>query len=226
VFEAFRRVVREHRIPERYPLDLLEGFAMDVRGRTYDELADTLEYCYHVAGVVGVMMAHVMGAEGEDTLNRACDLGIAFQLTNISRDVIEDADSGRVYLPADWLRQAGVEPERVSELDNRDAVFSVVARMLEEAERYYASAKEGLRSLPFRSAWAIATARGVYRDIGRKVLLRGGHAWDDRTSVSRRRKVFRALRGDLSAARAVSVGRMTRPAPRPSLWTRALPPQN
>ena len=224
VFEAFRRVVEQHRIPARYPLDLLEGFAMDVRGRTYHNFADTLEYCYHVAGVVGVMMAHVMGAEGEDTLNRACDLGIAFQLTNISRDVIDDAESGRIYLPADWLREAGIAPGDIAESRHREAVFKVVARMLDEADRYYRSSEEGLRSLPFRCAWAIATAGGVYRDIGMKVIRRGAHAWDDRTSVSGRRKAYLALCGGLSAVRALSLGKMTRPAPRPELWTRTLPP--
>ena len=224
VFEAFRRVVEQHRIPARYALDLLDGFAMDVRGRTYNNFPDTLEYCYHVAGVVGVMMAHVMGAQGEDALNRACDLGIAFQLTNISRDVIDDAESGRIYLPADWLREAGIAPEQIAEQDHREALFTVVARLLDEADRYYRSSREGLRSLPFRCAWAIAMASGVYRDIGTKVMRRGGHAWDDRTSTSGRRKAYRALRGGLSAMRAVSLGRLTHPAPRPELWTRTLPP--
>jgi len=224
VFEAFRRVVEQHAIPARYPLDLLEGFAMDVRGRTYSGFADTLEYCYHVAGVVGVMMAHVMGAQGEDTLNRACDLGMAFQLTNISRDVIDDAENGRVYLPEQWLREAGVAPDEIAAAHHRDAVFKVVARMLDEAERYYSSAREGLRGLPFRSAWAVATANGVYRDIGRKVMRRGAHAWDDRTSIGSAGKVCRALLGGISAVRAVSVDRLTQPAPRPQLWTRSVPP--
>ncbi|HSD67620.1 MAG TPA: squalene/phytoene synthase family protein, partial [Vicinamibacteria bacterium] len=86
-FAALQEVVRRHGIPRQHPLDLLKGFAMDVEGRGFETLDDCCRYCYHVAGVVGVMMAYVMGAEGQDTLDRAADLGIAFQMTNIARDV-------------------------------------------------------------------------------------------------------------------------------------------
>ncbi|HSN54694.1 MAG TPA: squalene/phytoene synthase family protein, partial [Candidatus Sulfomarinibacteraceae bacterium] len=82
VFAGLQRVVASAQIPHRYPLEHLDGFVMDVEGRTYDTLDDTLEYCYHVAGVVGVMMAHLMGVRDEPTLDRATDLGLAFQLTN------------------------------------------------------------------------------------------------------------------------------------------------
>ena len=89
-------------------MDLLQGFEMDVEGRRYDTLEDTLDYAYHVAGVVGVMMARIMGVQDAPTLRRAQDLGLAFQLTNIARDVVEDARGGRVYLPGQWLDEAGV----------------------------------------------------------------------------------------------------------------------
>ena len=81
---------------------------MDVDDRAYETLEDTLDYCYHVAGVVGVMMAMIMGVRKSATLNRASDLGLAFQLTNIARDVMDDAKMGRVYLPRQWLAEAGV----------------------------------------------------------------------------------------------------------------------
>src|SRR3546814_7011809 len=87
-FAAFQQVVQRHQIPKRYPLEHLAGFRMDVQDYQYRTLDDTLLYCYRVAGVVGLMMARVMGAEGEPTLDRACDLGLAFQLTNIARDKI------------------------------------------------------------------------------------------------------------------------------------------
>src|SRR5690606_25988910 len=104
-FAAFQQVVQRHGIPPKYPLEHLAGFRMDVQGYRYQTLDDTLLYCYRVAGVVGLMMAQVMGAESEATLDRACDLGLAFQLTNIARDIVEDAQIGRVYLPADWLEE-------------------------------------------------------------------------------------------------------------------------
>lgn len=111
-FAAFQQVVQRHQIPKRYPLEHLAGFRMDVQDYRYQTLDDTLLYCYRVAGVVGLMMARVMGAEAEPTLERACDLGLAFQLTNIARDIVEDAQIGRVYLPAEWLAEVGIPKMR------------------------------------------------------------------------------------------------------------------
>ncbi len=113
IFAGLQRVVAESEIPHRYPLEHLDGFVMDVEGREYHSLEDTVEYCYHVAGVVGVMMAYVMGVRDEATLDRATDLGLAFQLTNICRDVMEDAAVGRIYLPREWLAEAGVPIEEI-----------------------------------------------------------------------------------------------------------------
>ncbi len=119
VFEGLRYVLRRNDIPGRYPLELLDGFAMDAADHHYETLADTLQYCYYVAGVVGIMMAYVMGTRDEAALQRATDLGIAFQLTNISRDIREDAEIGRIYLPNEWLREAGIPREEI--LDPRHA---------------------------------------------------------------------------------------------------------
>jgi phytoene synthase len=217
-FAALQEVVRRHHIPERHPLDHLKGFAMDVEGRRCETLEDCCLYCYHVAGVVGVMMAHVMGVRGEDTLDRAADLGIAFQMTNITRDVVEDAEAGRVYLPGDWLRETGVPPGEVGHPEHRAAVHAVATRLLDEAERYYASAEVGLGRLPFRSAWAVAAARRVYRDIGRLVRERGPRAWDRRAGTGPARKAFLVL---VAAWDAVNRHRARgAPVSREGLWTR------
>jgi len=214
-------VVRRHEIPERHPLDLLRGFAMDVEGRSYESLEECCHYCYHVAGVVGVMMAYVMGRADEDTLDRAADLGIAFQMTNIARDVVEDAGIGRIYLPGLWLQGAGVPRHEVGLARQREAVSKVVLRLLDEAERYYASAQVGLARLPFRSAWAVATARRVYRDIGRLIRARGARAWDRRAGTSRARKVFLSLVAAMDAASAAGGTPPATAASRAGLWTRA-----
>lgn len=195
VFRALGLVAHRHALAPALPFDLIEGFAMDVAERRYETLEDIMAYCYHVAGVVGVMMACVMGVRDDDTLNRAADLGIAFQLTNIARDVVADARIGRVYLPKSWLAQAGLGVDTLAEPANREALASVVARLLDVAEPFYASARVGVDRLPPRSAWGIATALRVYRDIGVKVRRRGHQAWDDRISTSRRRKLYRAAGG-------------------------------
>mgnify|MGYP001826094355 CR=1 FL=1 len=218
-FAALQEVVRRHHIPPRHPLDHLKGFAWDVEGVGYETLDDCCRYCYHVAGVVGVMMAYVMGAQGEDTLDRASDLGLAFQMTNIARDVMDDAAAGRVYLPGEWLREAGVPPDEIARPEHRDAVHSVAVRLLDEAEGYYASARVGVARLPLRSAWAVATAGRVYRDIGRLVRERGARAWDQRASTGRGRKLALAMVGAADAVLSRH-GTGREPAPRSGLWTR------
>jgi phytoene synthase len=217
-FAAFQRVAQRRHIPELYATQLIDGFAMDVAGRRYQTLEDTLDYCWHVAGVVGVMMALVMGVKPDDlpTLRRAQDLGLAFQLTNISRDVVEDAANGRIYLPADWLAEAGVPETEIAAPARRAAVFRVTSRLLDTAEPYYASALAGLPALPFRSAIAIAAARGVYREIGIIVRRRGAAAWDERASTSGAQKAWLALQGLGIAitSRGAKVG------DRPALWSK------
>jgi phytoene synthase len=216
-FAAFQRVAMRHGIPEQHPLDLLRGFRMDVEGHTYRTLQDALLYGYHVAGVVGVMMAQVMGVRDIATLRRASDLGIALQLTNIARDVIEDAKGGRVYLPAEWLG-AGATPAAVIDPANRAAVFAATERLLAQAEPYYASARWGLKALGFRSAWAIAAAHGVYRQIGLRVRAMGPAGMDRRASTGAATKLALILRGGIVAARAATVDGWRQEPDRAALW--------
>ncbi len=200
-FEGFRRVAARRAIPLPEALALLDGFAMDVGGRRYGTFKDTLDYCYHVAGVVGVMMGRVLGVTDERVLDRACDLGIAFQLTNIARDIVDDWMIGRVYLPGDWLADEGLDPQTLGVAGRRRTALARVARrLIEAAEPYYASADIGVAALPPRSAWAIAAARAVYREIGRQVLRQGAAAWDDRAVVSRPRKAALIARAALPLA--------------------------
>jgi phytoene synthase len=221
-FAAFQRVAMHARLPEAWPIEHLDGFAMDVDGRRYDSLEQVLSYCWHVAGVVGVMMTLVMGRRDEATLRRAQDLGIAFQLTNIARDAVDDARAGRVYLPGDWLREAGVEPtpQAVADPASRAAVHAVARRLLDVAEPYYDSAREGLRWLPFRSAMAVAAARGVYREIGRKLVRNGPTAWEGRVSVGKPMKLWLFGRSLLIALWIMTLHRGRAAPKRPDLWSR------
>lgn len=190
VFAGLQRVVTGFGVPLKHPLALLDGMEMDVEGRQYATFDELVDYCWHVAGVVGVMMAYLMEASDPATLDLAGDLGIAFQLTNIARDVMDDAAAGRVYLPHDWLAEAGTPVVSVAEPAYRTAVARVVARLLARADEYYRRADRGLAPLPFRSAWAIAAARGIYADIGTLVRRRGAKAWDRRAVVPAAKKVY------------------------------------
>lgn len=218
VFLGLQRVVARHAIPHHHVFELLDGFAMDVEGRHYESLDDTLDYAYHVAGVVGVMMSIIMGAREEATLDRAAELGIAFQLTNIARDVVDDANAGRVYLPRRWLHAQGVPQAAVADPRHRPAVFQVVARLLEVADQFYAASGPGIVQLPLRCGWAVETARIVYCQIGREVMKRGPKAWDKRVSTSRGRKLAAIGQGAVSLAMAHTQG--TVPARAHTLWTR------
>lgn len=220
VFEAFQRVALRHDVPAREPLALLDGFAMDVDARAYRTIEDTLDYAWHVAGVVGVMMARIMGVRDRDVLRRAQDLGLAFQLTNIARDVVEDARGGRVYLPRAWLAGAGVPEGAEAKPEHRAGVAAATGRLLDVAEAYYNSARWGLKDLDTRSAWAIATARRVYRQIGRIVARRGARAWDSRSSVSRPDKLWQVGLAAGTVVRAKSLDRLGSAPARPALWTK------
>ncbi|MEO1421520.1 MAG: squalene/phytoene synthase family protein, partial [Pseudomonadota bacterium] len=144
-FQALSVVAARHRISAVHPLDLIEGFAMDVDGRAYETIDETLSYCYHVAGVVGVMMALIMGVSEDDestrdTLARASDLGIAFQLTNIARDVIADAKASRIYLPNELLFRHGFntadvkDPTVIASPEMRPKVAAAVGELLSIAD--------------------------------------------------------------------------------------------
>lgn len=183
-FDALGLVARECAIPRQWPHDLVQGFAMDADGFAPEDEAGLLLYCYHVAGVVGLMMAVVMGVDRDDheTLGHACDLGLAFQLANIMRDVAEDAGAGRCYLPADWLSAVGLAPS--APLADPVALAPIATRMAEMAANYEASARIGAARLRFRARWAVLAAAGIYGDIARKVASRGAQAWDSRVSTS------------------------------------------
>ncbi len=217
IFAALQRVVARHDIPHRHPQELLAGFEMDVAGRRYETIDDTLEYCYHVAGVVGVMMAMIMGARDPLVLDRASDLGLAFQLTNIARDVVEDARAGRTYLPGELLQRHGIGAIDPDDRDQWPRLHSAALELLTLADRYYASAYAGLSALPPRSAWAIAAARRVYRAIGTKLRQGGAGAWEARVSTTRSEKLalLSLSLGDVARTR------LSRTAePRTNLWQR------
>jgi 15-cis-phytoene synthase len=214
-FRALAAVAARHAIPNDLPLAHLSGFRLDVEGLRYRTLDELLVYCWGVAGVVGVMMARIMGVSDRDTLDRAADLGLAFQLTNVARDVAEDAAVGRVYLPLAWLDEAGVPAGAVGDPGHRAAVAQVAARLVAAAEPFYDSALVGIGRLPVRSAAAIGAARAVYRAIGRKVVDRRETAWEARVHTSRAEKLIQVARG---TGAAVGARALTRRPRDPALW--------
>lgn len=188
---AMVEIADVYSMPRELPDALVEGFLWDTQGRRYDSLSGVLDYSARVAGSVGAMMAVLMGARDPDVLARACDLGAAMQLTNIARDVGEDARNGRIYLPLDWLLEAGLDPEQwlKAPLFN-DAIASVINRLLAEADSLYQRSISGIAKLPVGCRPGIYAAMRIYREIGVQLRARGSDAINQRTIVSRKRKSF------------------------------------
>lgn len=189
VDRAFARTVAAHAIPRALPEGLLEGMAWDAEGRRYETLGDLQAYAARVAGTVGAMMTVVMGRRDPEVLARACDLGVAMQLTNIARDVGEDAGMGRVYLPLAWLAEEGVCPDRLL-ADPRPSpgLARAVARLLAAADPLYDRSAAGVAALPAACRPGIDAARRLYAAIGREVERRGCDSVSSRAVVSGRRK--------------------------------------
>ncbi len=216
-FDAFGAVARECNIPRKLADDMIDGFALDARGWRPETEDDLLQYCYHVAGAVGCMMAIVMGISSRDqeVLDRACDLGLAFQLANVARDVAEDAQAGRCYLPQTWLAEAGIDPDQILDPVHRDALVVLVNRLCDLAGQYEASARVGASSLPFRSRWAVLAAAGIYGDIARAIVKSDGASLDQRIYTSKATKLGWIVKAFGQA--------LVNPArrDRQGLWTRA-----
>ena len=186
VLEGYQRMSRTRNVPYLYARELILGMKMDVDGIEYRTLEMLLLYCFRVAGTVGLIMSHVMGVSNPSALRRACHLGMAMQLTNICRDVLEDAERGRIYVPA--------------ELINEHGMAGAVKRLLEVAEAYYASGEQGLPMLHWRCALAIRTARHVYAAIGKVIARRGFDIFSGRAVVSGRTKGWLVFKCLLAAA--------------------------
>ncbi|MFP4519873.1 MAG: phytoene/squalene synthase family protein [Oceanicaulis sp.] len=203
VDRAFADLVRDCDLPQALPEALIEGFAWDAAGLRYDTISQLRAYAARVAGSVGAMMALVMGARGEAALARASDLGVAMQLTNIARDVGEDAKAGRLYLPRAWMREAGIDPEAWLAAPRFDArLGAVTQRLLDEAARLYARARPGVSLLPAACRPAIHAAARIYREIGLEAERAGFDTVGARVSTSTGRKVSLALAGFADAALA------------------------
>lgn len=215
-FDALGQVAAECNLTREMADDVIDGFALDAAGWRPRTEADLMRYCFHVAGAVGVMMARVMGvpANDHDTMDRACDLGLAFQLNNIARDIWEDDAAGRCYLPVEWLVEEDIPPGQHMKPMYRWKLAKLAKRLVDMAEKHEAAARLGAANLRFRHRWAVLSAANIYGAIGREVRTRGEAAWDHRVHTTTREK-FTFLR--LGLMEALRQPQPVDPMPR---WTR------
>ena len=215
-FDALGMVAAEVGLTQEMADDVIDGFALDAAGWRPRTEADMMRYCYHVAGAVGVMMARVMGVPRDDheTLDRACDLGLAFQLNNIARDIAEDDAAGRCYLPVEWLVEKDIPPGEHMKPRYRDELVELVRRLLDMAEQHEAAARVGATRLKFRQRWAVLAAANIYGAIGREVRQQRELAWDHRARTNILEKLAFTSRAGVEAMKGAY-----EPNPWPK-WTR------
>ena len=151
-------------------MDLIDGLILDQKSILFEDVSELIRYSYHVAGTVGIMMCDALKCENQDAKLFAIDLGIAMQMTNIARDVLEDAKMGRRYIPASWI--GNISPEDIvsavkkNDKKKYDTISQGIKKLLILADKYYISGAMGFRYLPFKTRMAISIASGVYRQIG------------------------------------------------------------
>jgi phytoene synthase len=196
---TFQQVLRDCEIPREYLDELLLGMEMDVNEYSYSSFSDLALYGHRVAGVVGLMMCHVMGVRRDTSLEHAAHLGIGMQLTNIARDVWEDWQRGRLYLPDDMLHEAGARDLRAQlgrpfPRHASPAVARVTRELLDRADLYYASGDRGVRDLSLRCGLAVRTARLVYSAIGDRIRANDCDPFAGRAVVPKSQKLRLAAR--------------------------------
>jgi len=207
---AFAAIVEDFEMPRALPEALLEGLAWDARGDRYASLSDVRHYSARVAAAVGAMMCVLMRVRDADAIARACDLGVAMQLTNIARDVGEDARAGRLYLPTDWFAELRREPDAfLFEPLPDDDIRRMVSRLLSEARRLYVRAEAGIPALPRDTRAGIWAARLLYGAIGSEVRRAGCDSVTTRAHTGPGRKAV--LMGQ-ALLNTVSSSLMPRPA--------------
>ena len=207
VERALAAVVRRHAVPRALLEALIEGFVWDAEARRYETLASVHDYAARVAGSVGAMMSLLMGVRDPEPLARACELGVAMQLSNIARDVGEDAAMGRLYLPRQWLREVGIDPDAwLAAPVFTPALGGVVERLLAEADRLYARVGAGVARLPLACRPGINAARFMYAEIGQQVRAAGLDSISRRAVVPGSRKLVLLARAVAALRPGSSVG--------------------
>lgn len=187
---AFAEVVARFDMPRALPDALLEGLAWDAMGKRCETVSDLFAYSARVASAVGAMMTVLMGVRDRHALARACDLGVAMQLTNIARDVGEDALEGRLYLPLEWFDEFGVDPEGfLANPQPTPEIKRMTKRLVMEANRLYFRSEPGIGALPRACRPGIFAARLIYAGIGREVRRAGYDSISSRAHTSKRQKL-------------------------------------
>ncbi len=188
ILRPFIVVAKRYEIPIEYPLDLLRGVQMDIQNTRYQNFDELYVFCYRVAAVVGLMMTHILGCDDDEAFAYAEKLGVAMQLTNILRDVQEDKDMGRIYLPLDELHEFGCTENNILQERITPAFRELMQFQVNRAYSYYDAAADGIPMLEPDSQFAIYSASRIYRGILKRIEARDYNPFLGRVFVPKHRK--------------------------------------
>ena len=194
VAQALVPVVKQFNLPQEHLLEIIDGMEMDLTQHQYADFKSLQLYCYRVASVVGLLAAEIFGYSDRKTLKYAHDLGIAFQLTNIIRDVGEDARRGRIYLPQDEMAQFGVHTSDILDARENDAFHQLMQFQIERARHYYGQALAELPAVDRKSQRTGLMMAAIYRATLEEVVHSGCHVLRERVSLTPLRKLWLALK--------------------------------
>ncbi|MHA2100291.1 MAG: phytoene/squalene synthase family protein [Candidatus Kariarchaeaceae archaeon] len=192
---ALGDTLRRHQIPKQYVHELIEGVRMDLYKNTYENFHELYLYSYRVASTVGLMMTHIfLENPSKSTLKKAESMGIAMQLTNILRDVKEDYERGRVYLPQDWLQIWDVNLEDLSRTKTPEQLMKLVEYMSFVAQKYYRKGFDGVKDLPPGADFVVELSGRIYSGILTEIKKSNFQVLHKRHFVSKMKKILIATK--------------------------------
>lgn len=190
VFAAWRDLLKTYRIPQNLPLELIEGVLMDTYKKRYENFEELYLYCYRVASTVGLMSSEILGYRDEKALDFAEALGVGMQLTNILRDVKEDAAMGRIYLPRDELEKFGVSERQIFENRFDENFGSMMKFQIERARAFYVEGEKGIALLERDSRFTVLLASRIYGQILDEIEKQNYDVFVRRARTTKRQKIL------------------------------------
>ena len=185
-------MVKKYNLAQEHLLEIIDGMEMDLNQPCYADFKSLQLYCYRVASVVGLLAAEIFGYTNRNTQKYAHDLGIAFQLTNIIRDMGEDARRGRIYVPQDELAQFGVHTRDILDGRESDAFHKLMQFQIERAQRYYLQAFDLLPTADRKAQSTTLIMSAIYRATLNEIVTSGCHVLKERISLTPLRKLWLA----------------------------------
>ncbi len=192
VARALIPVVKQYNLPQEHFHEIIDGMEMDLQQHQYADFKALQQYCYRVASVVGLLAAEIFGYTDRNTLKYAHDLGLAFQLTNIIRDVGEDARRGRIYLPLGELALFGVHVNDILDKKESEGFQKLMQFQIDRAQRYYKRALEQLPAVDRKAQRTGLIMAAIYRATLEEIVASGCHVLKERVSLTPLRKLWLA----------------------------------